>query len=74
MQQEGLSFCGEKDTILSVQSVHACTHSFTIEPTISVSGRCIGNLFIVLQENSDNFGPIIQTEINKLLETVKNVK
>jgi len=26
-----------------------------------------------LQENSDNFGPIIQTQINKLLETVKNV-
>ncbi len=56
-----------------MQSVHACTHSFTMQPTISVSGECIGNLFIVLQEKSDNFGPIIKPEINKLLGTVKNV-
>jgi len=68
-----LSLCGEKDTLLSVQSVHACTHSLTIQPTISLSGRCVGKLLICLQESSDNFGPLVQRDINTLLETVKNV-
>jgi hypothetical protein len=64
-----LSLCGEKDTLLSVQSVHACTHSLTIQPTISLSGRCVGKLLICLQESSDNFGQLVQRDINGVADT-----
>ncbi len=30
-------------------------------------------MLICLQESSDNFGPLVQRDINTLLETVKNV-
>ncbi len=69
-----LSFKGEKTTFLKVQSKSACTHSFTLQPTISYSGKCFKKLLICLKENNDVFGPIVGKEVNELLKTVKNVE
>ncbi len=68
-----LSIKNEKHTYLKVQSKNAITHSFTIMPSISLSGNCYGKVFICLKETSDDFGPIVKQQIDQLLETVKNV-
>ncbi len=68
-----LTFKNEKHTLLSIQSKNATTHSFTIQPTITLSGHCYGKLFICLKESSNNFGTIVKAQIDKLLKTVKNV-
>ena len=39
----------------TVQSIAAATHSYTILPTISASGRLLSPLFMVLQEKSGRF-------------------
>ena len=68
-----LSHTGEKNTIVAVQSVNACTHSFTVMPTITYTGKCMEKLFICLKENSEEFGPIVQNNIDKIMQKVKNI-
>lgn len=46
-----------------VQSVSSTTHSYTVQPIISCDGRLLSPLFIVLQESSGTFGPIIQRQL-----------
>ncbi|CAF4807630.1 unnamed protein product, partial [Rotaria sp. Silwood2] len=47
-----LSHRGEKTTALSVRSKNATTHSFTVQPCISLSGKLVGPLFLCLREPS----------------------
>ncbi|CAF5022839.1 unnamed protein product [Rotaria sp. Silwood1] len=47
-----LSFQGEKKTLGRVSSRNATTHSYTIQPTISLDGRVIGPMFLCLQETN----------------------
>lgn len=47
-----LSHKGEKATALSVRSKNAITHSFTVQPCISLSGKPVGPLFLCLREPS----------------------
>jgi len=47
-----LSFEGEHITLDKVQSINNTTHSYTIQPVISMSGRQIGPLFLCLKEAS----------------------
>ncbi len=46
-----------------VQSISATTHSYTIQPLISKSGKLLPPLFIVLQESTEKFGPRVQKEL-----------
>jgi len=43
-----------------VQSVSSTTHSYTIMPIISASGRLLSPLYIVLKESMGTFGPRVQ--------------
>jgi hypothetical protein len=55
-----LEFKGTKQVEGVVQSVSATTHLYTIQPTISKSGKLLSPLFIVLQEPTGSFGPRVQ--------------
>jgi hypothetical protein len=57
-----LEFKGVRHVEGAVQSISATTHSYTIQPTVSKSGKLLSPLFIVLQEPSGSFGPrVMQT-------------
>ena len=52
-----LDIKGVKGVEAITQSKSAMTHSYTIQPTISASGKLLSPLFIVLKEPSGSFGP-----------------
>jgi len=56
---------GEKQVQCIVQSVSSTTHSYTIQPLISASGKLLSPLFIVLKEKGGQFGPIIEANLFK---------
>jgi hypothetical protein len=56
-------FQGVKNVEAIVQSISATTHSYTIQPIISKSGKLLSPLFIVLQEPSGQFGPRVHKEL-----------
>lgn len=55
-----LSLKGSKNIIACAKSLHSTTHSYTIQPTITMKGELIKTLFVCLQENSNEFGPRIK--------------
>ncbi len=58
-----LSHCGEKETLMSVNSEFKCTHSHTVMPGITLDGKQYGKLFVCLQEKDNKFGPKIREEV-----------
>ena len=64
-----LSFEGEHLTLGQVQSINNTTHSYPIQPMISMSGRQIGPLFLCLKESSGH----LSDNIKKNLFTASNV-
>ncbi|XP_076547717.1 uncharacterized protein LOC143306005 [Osmia lignaria lignaria] len=48
-----------------IQSIPSTTHSYTIQPTISASGKLLSPLFAVLKETSGEFGPRVQQTMFK---------
>jgi len=54
-----LSFVGEKTVESTVGSIQATTHSYTIQPTITIEGKLLSSLFICLQEVGGKFGLIV---------------
>jgi len=52
---------GQKEVLSTVISIHAITHSLTIQPTISLDGRLLSPLFLCIQEGSGEFG--IRTQV-----------
>lgn len=69
-----LSRKSERDTLILVQRSNAVTHSVTIQPTINLSGECVGKLLINLKEANDTFGKIVEKEVQKLEELFPFVK
>jgi len=55
-----LAKSGVKTVEAIVQSVSSTTHSYTIMPIISASGRLLSPLYIVLKESTGTFGPRVQ--------------
>ncbi|XP_032682282.1 uncharacterized protein LOC116849335 isoform X2 [Odontomachus brunneus] len=55
-----LAKSGVKTVEAMVQSVSSTTHSYTIMPIISASGRLLSPLYIVLKESTGTFGPRVQ--------------
>ncbi|XP_035715598.1 uncharacterized protein LOC110859705 isoform X1 [Folsomia candida] len=64
-----LSIKGEKDTLGLVVLHNANTHSYTVMPLLSMSGKFIGKLLICLQEPQGYLGPIVK----KNLEVPSNI-
>lgn len=55
-----LALRGEKHITATMQSLPAITHSYTIQPVISASGKLLSPMLIVLKELHGTFGPRIQ--------------
>ena len=64
-----LGFEAEYLTLGNVQSINNTTHSYTIQPMITMSGRQIGPLFLCLKEASGR----LSDNIKKDLFTASNV-
>ncbi len=60
-----LSFHGEHLTMAKVRSVHNTTHSYTIQPIISLSGHQIGPLFLCLKEKNGHMSANIKRNLFK---------
>lgn len=73
-----LSFEGEHLTLGKVQSINCTTHSYTVQPMISISGRQIGPLFLCLKEASghlsDNIKRALFTPANIVITCSKSGK
>ncbi|CAF1331100.1 unnamed protein product [Adineta steineri] len=46
-----LSFGGEKNTFGLIKSKNACTHSYTLQPSINIAGEVVGPIFLCMQES-----------------------
>ena len=55
-----LAKLGLKTVEATIQSVSSTTHSYTIMPIISASGRLLSPLYIVLKESTGTLGLIVQ--------------
>ncbi|CAF2120193.1 unnamed protein product [Rotaria magnacalcarata] len=58
-----LSFAGEKKTFGAVASKNATTHSYTVQPTISLGGKQIGPIFLCLQEPTGKMGETVKKNL-----------
>jgi hypothetical protein len=59
--QRTLDYCGIKSTVLVVNSVESTTHSYTIQPLITASGKLLPKMLLCLQESTGNeFGPYVK--------------
>ena len=68
-----LSFKGERDTRLHIDSKNKNTHSYTAQPIISRKGKLVGKLLLCLQETSDKFGPRIEPRVRELEHRFGNI-
>lgn len=58
-----LEISGEKKVFSSANQSHSLTHSYTIQPMISMTGKLSEKLFIVLQEKDGKFGPLVRVKM-----------
>lgn len=55
-----LSFKGEHATPIAIRSMSRTTHSYTIQPTLSLSGKLQSPLFLCTQEPGGKMGPLVR--------------
>jgi hypothetical protein len=55
-----LEIRGAQHVEAAVQSIASTTHSYTIQSTMSKSGKILSPLFIILQEPSEKFCPRVE--------------
>ena len=53
--------------------MNAVTHSFTLQLTVSRSGRLGSYIFICFQETGGKFGPKVVKDVERLTDVYKNV-
>ncbi|CAF1957583.1 unnamed protein product [Rotaria magnacalcarata] len=58
-----LTYKGEKTTVGVIQSHNAITHSYTIQPMISLAGHVVGPIYLCLQEPSGRFGERVKENL-----------
>ena len=58
-----LSFQGERKTFGVVKSKHATTHSYTIQPIISLDDQLVGPLYLCLQEPNGKMGETVKKRL-----------
>lgn len=64
---------GERIVEVQVCNINAISHSYTIQVHLSKSGELGKKIFIVLQEQSGNFGPQVQLKVDAAVEQCENV-
>jgi Tc5 transposase C-terminal domain/Tc5 transposase DNA-binding domain/DDE superfamily endonuclease len=60
-----LSYQGEKLTLATVRSINNTTHSYTVQPTITMSGALVGPLFLCLKEESGRLSERVKLTLFK---------
>ncbi|CAF4575949.1 unnamed protein product, partial [Didymodactylos carnosus] len=65
-----LSYRGEKTTLAAVRSINAATHSYTIQPTISMSGKLFGPVYICLKEANGRMSENIKANLPQMKNVV----
>ncbi|CAF1418684.1 unnamed protein product [Adineta ricciae] len=65
-----LSYQREKTTLVTVRSVNATTHSYTVHPTITMSGKIFGPVYICLKEVNDQMSDNIKANLPQLKNVV----
>lgn len=55
-----LSHTNEKDTFLAVKSLNNCTHSYTVQPSITLDGNLLDNFLLCLYEPTGKIGPNVK--------------
>ena len=68
--QRTLSNCGEKSTILMVNSMYAISHRYTIQPIITMNGDLLPKMLICLQEVTGEFGPRVSNDLPNYLNII----
>ena len=71
--QRVLSHKREKMTEVFLGDVNKVTHSYTVQYTISASGKLLPKVFFCLQEAKGTFGPRVATTAQNLTHRYKNV-
>lgn len=69
-----LSFKGERDINLVLDSHNKHTRSYTVMPIISRSGRLFPKVLIVTQELDNKFGPIVGPQVAALERKFGNIE
>ena len=60
-----LSHQGEKTTVSAVRSTNEITHSYTVQPMISLSGKIIGPIYLCLKEAKGRMSDNIKAHLYK---------
>ncbi|CAF1393570.1 unnamed protein product [Adineta ricciae] len=60
------SYQGEKTILATVRSVNATTHSYTVQPTIIMSGKIFGPVYICLKEVNGRVSDNIKANLPQL--------
>ena len=58
-----LSYKGERKTFGVVKSKNATTHSYTVQPTISLDGKLVGPMYLCLQEPNGKMGERVKKNL-----------
>ena len=58
-----LEISGQRSVDVRVESMRAKSHSYTIQPIITMGGHLLSPLMIVLQEPSGQFGPVVSRSL-----------
>ncbi|XP_032675579.1 uncharacterized protein LOC116846167 isoform X2 [Odontomachus brunneus] len=64
---------GEKLVQLYIGDLNKISHTYTVQYSLTKSGKLLNKVFVCLQEYSDSFGVRVQKEIDTLLQLCKNV-
>ena len=65
-----LSHQGEKMTLVTVRSTNETTHSYTIQPTISMSGKIVGPVYLCLKEPGGRMSDNVKANLPKMKNVV----
>lgn len=65
-----LSYQGEKTTLATVRSINATTHSYTIQPTISMSGKIVGPIYLCLKETNGRMSDNIRANLPQMKNVI----
>ena len=68
-----LNTVGEKRIEVYLGDINKVTHTYTVQYSITASGRLLPKVFVCLQEISGNFGPRISNHMENLLQKCKNI-
>ncbi len=62
-----LSYKGKKTTAVTVRSKNATTHSFTVQPCVSLSSKPLGPLFLCLKESTGYLSENIRVSFSSMM-------